>query len=206
MSGRAVSRPRRTGGRSISRTMVVLGDGASEKRYFEENFKGRDRSIKLLVRETGESGIRKNVRKGMNLVKELGLDLDEGDRVAIVTDFDDMYDRPELEAQVSECRKRGFELYLSNPCFEVWLLLHYGTDIKGGHPSFITEQLQHRMGGRYCKSKGIQPSPEMVATAVRNAEHLLGKGEITPIRCFESNPGTMVHMLVRQLDPTMFGT
>lgn len=200
MSGRAVGRPRRTGGRTVSRTMVILGDGASEKRYFDENFRKRDMPVKLVVRETGETGIKKNVRKGMNVVKELGLNLDEGDRVAIVTDLDDRYDADTLRAEVDECLRRGFELYLSNPCFEVWLLLHYGTNIKKGPASFMTEQLQHATGGRYNKSKGISPSPEMISKAILNAERLQGKNDLAPIRCLDTNPSTMVNSLVRKIN------
>lgn len=201
MSGRAINKSRRTGGRATSKTFVIIGDGASEKRYFEENFKRANMPFKVVPHQSNESGIKKNVKKGSNFVKDLNLNLSNGDRVAIVTDLDDMYCKGnEFDKQVEECRKKGFELYLSNPCFEVWLLLHYGIDIKSGPASFMAEQLQYKIDGKYTKSKGISPTPEMISMAIRNAERLQGKDDITPIQCLETNPRTMVNTLVKRLN------
>jgi hypothetical protein len=36
----------------------------------------------------------------------------------------DRWPRPELTASARECRERGWSMALSNPCFEVWLILH----------------------------------------------------------------------------------
>lgn len=47
------------------------------------------------------------------------------DIFAVVLDRDcDSHSRQQLEECIKHCREKGFGFYLSNPCFEFWLLLH----------------------------------------------------------------------------------
>lgn len=58
----------------------------------------------------------------------------EVDRVCVVVDVDD---RPSdvLDEFIIRCRRSGYEPYISNPCFEIWLMMHFeafdGMDRRG---------------------------------------------------------------------------
>lgn len=48
------------------------------------------------------------------------------DRVCLIADRDRQSFKPEQYDEVlATCKDKGFSFYISNPCFEFWLLLHY---------------------------------------------------------------------------------
>jgi hypothetical protein len=52
--------------------------------------------------------------------------LDEGDQLWLVIDRDPQSWKPKmLNAVVRECAQKGHRVAVSNPCFEVWLLVHF---------------------------------------------------------------------------------
>ena len=50
----------------------------------------------------------------------------ETDRVCVVVDRDTDNRGPQtMDEFIKECRGRGYEPYISNPCFELWLMMHF---------------------------------------------------------------------------------
>ena len=58
-------------------------------------------------------------------------DLIEGDQMWIVVDVD-RWPEEQLSILAQECYSRGWNLAISNPCFEVWLCYHMEEDIPDG--------------------------------------------------------------------------
>ena len=191
MSQRAYPEGRR-GHRRPADVYVIVGEGASETLYFDMisrifpgvsvhtcDAKGGDlRSMRQAVsREASRSG--------------------KNDRIAAVMDVDE-----KTPAQVGEferwCRDKGVDLYVSNPSFEVYLLMHYRNVPSSLTQKDLEEALAVSTGRRYDKGRGIPVSEEAVMEALRRAESSLpdpGNAEDVATR-----PGTTtVHKLVRAI-------
>lgn len=202
-SGIAIQKPRKRGSRKLSTKILISGDGPSEKAYFDR-FVGVNPAVKVISLSSGKSGFKRILEKTDGYVKENGVDVRRGDRVAIVTDVDDVHDAEDVGWMVRECERRGYELYLSNPCFEVWLLLHFIFSAKGGSAKEFEERVDHQMRTRfdrpYVKSSGIPRDPSLLESAMVNASRLQGDGDGTAEWCRGKNPSTTVHRLVTVID------
>lgn len=187
-------------GRNPLPTILIVGDGHSEKRYFED-IRSYVNGYSLMPMVAGETGIGNIIEKIDGKLRYSNMDKSAGDRVVIVTDLDDRYTYSQMESLMDLCDRRGYELYLSNPCFESWLILHYIPNRKGGSAQDLVDRLKDVRDGHYSKSKGIGPSSEMVRTALLNARRIQGKDECTPSWCIRHNPSTMVHELVESISP-----
>lgn len=66
-----------------------------------------------------------------NIIKEGDLTYSEGfDRICLIVDRDrqSFVSTPENNQYsyvINKCKEKGFELYVTNPCFEFWLLMHF---------------------------------------------------------------------------------
>jgi hypothetical protein len=103
-----------------------------------------------------------------------------------------------LKMVAKEARQKGYSLAVSNPCFELWLLLHFadadGTEIKG--PSF-EKRLREVLGG-YNKARLPAERFEVagVEAAIERARGLVGD----PAEAWPATPpATQVHRLVEEL-------
>jgi len=61
------------------------------------------------------------------IISPIGLDYEEGfDKICFVIDRDrKSFTEEQYAIVLQECRKRKFGFYLSNPCFDFWLFLHF---------------------------------------------------------------------------------
>ena len=117
---------RRSGGRKQRRILLVLGDGISEKMYFDQ-INRMDIDMRVVSVATEETGFDGTFRKATNLIRRNNINIESGDRVAVVMDLDDRYSEKEMAELESRYSREGFEVFLSNPCFEVWLIQHFRT-------------------------------------------------------------------------------
>lgn len=73
-------------------------------------------------------------------------------------DLDFRYKLCDVNDMVARCEKSGYELYLSNLCFEVWLVNHFGRLMHPCTPdeleTKLCEMMQRRTGHTYTKSGG----------------------------------------------------
>ena len=105
-----------------------------------------------------------------------------------------------LEA-IRTARQVGFEVAISNPCFELWLLLHH-TDVARG-TTFSkcgdVEQEIRRVLGQYNKTH-IKPGQfplARVANAIRRARAL----ETVPEAAWPEQAGTQIYRLFERVLP-----
>ena len=133
------------------------------------------------------------------------------DEFWIVADVDDNLDnhKAEFEKAIQECDEKGYQYAISNPFFEIWLLMHHD-DIKEedraygvteNHPYEATDYFRHRlaeMGAPLKDEKHLQLihySDEKVRMAVQRAKQLMeGKDEKIP-----SEYGTYVYRIVDKI-------
>lgn len=181
----------------IKRKFLIVGDGKTEEKYFD-GLTCEDPDILIKSVSHGKSGMNVIITKTRNLMKTYGIDANNEDRVAIVTDLDFRYTPKQISESEEQCRKWGIELYVSNPCFEVWLLQHFKEYRKPSDPAELVQEMEKVLGKKYNKGERLDLERDQVTKAIRNAEKAFGR-ELDAIWCSENDPSTNVHMLVREL-------
>lgn len=196
--GHSRSRYPDKGPRRQSRLVLVIGDGESERRYFER-LSDLCESVRIKAYASAKTGPDVLLRKTMEHARDHGLDPSQGDVVAIVMDLDDRFTRAQIEDMSRKCSQLGYHLFISNPSFEVWLLCHLRLPTHPYTPAELVEEMGRAMGGQYVKSKGFDIDEGSVERAMANARVLLPGDGCGALDCFERNPSTMAHLLVGEI-------
>ena len=105
-------------------------------------------------------GLARNSRRQMN-------SFEETDQVWAVFDVDE---HPRFNDALSHCKQTGVRVARSNPCFELWLILH-----EQDYDRYETRQDMQRQLERirldYARNRGKTPDCDDVVTRVEKAEH-----------------------------------
>ncbi|WP_442879056.1 RloB family protein [Agromyces sp. CCNWLW203] len=98
-------------------------------------------------------------------------------------------------------RRNGVKLAISNPCFEIWLILHHRPHTKFGNTGEI-ESLSRRFDGREGKTISAEEympaRKEAAARAVALDRRHEGDGTPFP----HNNPSSGMHLFLRSIEPT----
>ncbi len=120
----------------------------------------------------------------------------EIDEIWCVFDVEWPTNHPDLNHSVERARQSGIRVAISNPCFELWLILHF-QDHYGFLSSADAISLRHHLDG--STGKGLEPSMYMasISKAVNRASELnyyhLQNGTAFP----RNNPSSGMYQLVR---------
>lgn len=125
------------------------------------------------------------------------------DELWAVFDVDHHRDK-ELSAVVTAAGQKGYRLAVSNPCFEIWLLLHETDDVSAvvtykddsEAAQRCVAELRRVLGGSYNKSRidAERLTHSSVNAAITRAARMENPAERWPARV-----GTHVHRLVQRL-------
>jgi hypothetical protein len=127
-------------------------------------------------------------------------DIGEGDEFWLVCDCDHWIEDGHIKnlAQVIQlCRQKGIQVALSNPCFELWLLLHFAEF--PSEAKLTCAEIEKRLrkaAGSYDKTKVYNLSIDMTgvkAAAKRSTDNHKALSEIP------DRPQTAVHFIIQQL-------
>ncbi len=189
------------------RKQIILvateGDNKTEKTYLQE--------INRIIQDVSIVFADGNSTDPINMVEDTvrtadkrGFDTEYGDKAFIVFDAD--FNK---ESQIVEARKlandNGFQLVISNPCFEVWLLLHFRYSSKGYQSNDeVINEIKNRWP-EYRKNIGsFQGILDRTEMAVDNAKKLEAfHDSVNPKTDAEKrNPSTDVYKLIDLIWPT----
>ena len=174
---------------SRSRILIVCGGLRTERLYFDALRQGRRNpavTITVLPKGSAPSGL---VTYASKWLKRRS---DSFDEVWCVFDVDDF---PDIAGAVRLATREGFSVAVSNPCFELWLLLHFEQ-----HTAHLSgyDSLRPRLGKHLVDYDKSQPKlallRDRVDDAVRRARELEPTGG-----AFEVNPSTGVWRLVERV-------
>jgi len=123
MSRKFTSRSRLSGVRD-AKMIVIASEGAkTEPKYFR-NLASRANNSKVKVyaleREDVTTSSPKHVIQMLDDFRDEYSDLEEDDEFWVVVDVDCW----DLSEAAQLCHQKGYNLAVSNPCIEIWLLLH----------------------------------------------------------------------------------
>lgn len=131
------------------------GKNQTERKYFKA-FNQVQSEYKIMAgkgNNTDPVGVVEDLLKS---AKQEELDLKDGDILACFIDVDFKNGRDqELRAAMKLARQNNISVFLSNPCFEIWYLLHfrYSTKLYGSNEEVIKE-LSYYISD-YSKSKDV---------------------------------------------------
>ena len=188
---------RKSRGLTYKRRILVVGDGKTEENYFD-GITCVNPDIVIRSFGAGKTGIGQILKRTRTCMDKLGIDIRDGDRVAVVMDLDLRYGTKDVTTIEHECKNAGIELYMSNPCFEVWLLLHFQKFDRPSNPKDLIGFMEKVLNGPYVKSKLLKWDEIKVKRAIEFADSLYGKN-FTNSECVLRNPSTTVHRLVSSL-------
>lgn len=121
----------------------------------------------------------------------------EYDEVWIVCDVDD---HESLARAVDKAQANGFEVALSNPCFEIWLLLHFAYSTRARHRDDVQRELRRddylpgyeKGTSCYQAIRALQDDAAGHARRLRDAHAKAGSSP-------SANPSTRMDLLLRVL-------
>jgi hypothetical protein len=144
---------RRGGGQRDARLFVIAAEGSvTEKQYFEglrETAVIDPRRVRIEVMDTDDtSSAPQHVLSRLDEFQQRHHLNDALDQLWLVIDTDH-WSAPShlrnLDQVIQQARQKGFYTAVSNPCFELWLLLHFTEDVSG-----IDVAAEPRAAGRRC--------------------------------------------------------
>ncbi len=100
----------------------------------------------------------------------------------------------DFNGAISRAISKNIDVAYSNPCFEIWYLLHFEYRNTAMHRDELVAKLENDYG--YLKNQLFQQGS--VEDAIKNADKLLGIYD--PVDPANDNPSTTVHNLISVLD------
>lgn len=203
---RGPNRQRKRGRRAPFRTprpiiLIVCEGAVTEKQYFEKFANHKKSLIKVqIAKETGEPlslveyAITCKVQSHDRARRHGDANL-EFESVWCVFDVDEHHRLDEAKAMAAG---NGIELAISNPCFELWLILHH-RDNPGMHGRRYMQNLLSEYIPRYNKHVDFAQYAPGYTEAVKRAKRLdeVARQAGTP----GHNPTTNVYELTELIDP-----
>lgn len=175
---------------------------ASEDEFAVELYFERFRTSRLKFRVLPTNDGRSSPQDISNRLDEFRAEfsLNEDDQLWFCGDVDHWAQPnhiPNLTAVLQHCRQCRYQVALSNPCFELWILLHFvdQPSIPEAPCSGIAAELRQAAAG-YSKSGGCGSplTTDMVHDAIRRAKTLDTDPSDIPAR-----PMTRVYRIVEEL-------
>jgi hypothetical protein len=181
--------------------ILATEDTHAPEQYFRNlNFN----QVKVLVLPTtdGESAPAAIVERLCNAYEKTSLNRQLEDEFWLLMDTDHHFQpnhcRGTLQA-LDRARQKNFGIAISNPCFEVWLLLHHTDLSEPLVPSSAAEALLRSTLGSYNKANldSTQFIYALVLAAIQRARRL---EELKPAEGYiPSNPGTQLYRLLEAI-------
>ncbi|MEN5194574.1 RloB family protein [Sphingobacterium faecium] len=168
--------------RKLLRRIAVVGDGVTEKIYFEQ-LKEIERIKDVVIKPELPSKSSKggSYKKAINTAKSL---VEEGyDHVYCLIDFDTVLSENKLAdftQELKDINTKVITVYINNPCFETWVLVHYEKTGKAFSDCDAVGKAVTKHVKDYCKNQEYLRKknlykilrPQLETNAILNAEFL----------------------------------
>jgi hypothetical protein len=182
--------------------ILVACEGERTEKEYLEGFARACRNQAMRVKIAREHGVPKSLvetakgykREAEAAARKQGDPYLAYDAVWCVFDVDE---HPRIPDARQMARDNGIELAISNPCFELWLLLHFRGSPGMQHRDKVREMLSGYVAG-YDKGVEFARYSAGYPQAVRRAEQLDKKAEEEDDA--GRNPTTGVYRLTRDID------
>lgn len=196
-SHRRQGRHRRSGFRETNRFVVVAMEGAeTEPKYFELFRTPRDHVVqyKPVNNPNHKSKPADVIQRLDRAFRDYKRGKDEG---WLVIDRD-AWQETDLDAVCRDARKNGYQVALSNPCFELWLYLHLCDNTAFADRHACQARLASVLTD-YTPNKKGSYDPESLRAHIARAIKRAAALDIHPHTPWPTNQCTRVYKLVESL-------
>lgn len=181
--------------RSQKHLYLIVTEGNTEKYYFEGLKEGFPREVQTMIRvlNPNDTDLSSLIKFSCDQISRLDLDLDGGDRLFLVVDHPIKWTK-EMQKWIKEAQRRGIEIIITRPCFELWFLLHQGPFNRSMSAKEIISELKKYIP-KYRKADPqiYHKLKSRTDEAIRNGRRI--ECDINNVK----NPSTGVHMVVEFL-------
>ncbi|MEX1030439.1 MAG: RloB family protein [Paenibacillaceae bacterium] len=196
-----VSGPIRQSARRVSTREPHKRIYMTELTYFN-NFKSRRVNIDVRITKAKHTDPVNLVAEARKIISEKQLDVRSGiDEIWCVLDLDTSPDNEYVITFLTKARRANTKIAYSNPCFEIWFLLHFQSITGNVGVKQLMKKLLSEVPS-YQKGKCIYSYiGDMTDQAISNGEKLeiLHSGKLNKSDFKGSNPYTEVFKLVSNL-------
>ncbi len=190
--------------------VLIVVPGPSERDYFT-GMSDRFKSVKIIINDRiGDSNPIETVKKAKRLTINLAGQKTNPDFLYVVLDYDneDKIDALKDVRFNDACKKKSkerFKVFYSNPCFEVWLKMHFECVTAFTERNKVQRWAETNING-YRKGKDrllYQKIKDREATGITNAEiaeiaeKLHDKNNTS--KPSERNPSSTMHKLIESV-------
>lgn len=179
--------------RRSAKLFVIATEGRNtEKQYFEMF---GNRKVKIEILATGE----KNDSAPEYVIERLDkfkdrYDFNEDDELWLVLDVDRW--KKQLITVCRQAKQKGYQLAISNPCFEIWLCLHFGDLLPEDRTCKHFEARLRNILGSYNKSNlDVLVYTPNIKSAIARSRSL----DLNLTEFWTSKLGTRVYKLVENI-------
>jgi hypothetical protein len=183
--------------RDASLVVIASEDKYAVRQYFDF-FESTRIQFRVLNTQDGRSSPEHVLNRINEYIEEF--EIGEGDTFWIVCDCDHWVEPnhiKNLTYVLQQCRQKGIQVVLNNPCFDLWLLLHFAEFPEEAVLSCdeVANRLRTVAGG-YDKTKvyNLQIDEDKVSAAVKRAADKHPSLEEIPSRL-----QTAVHLIIQSL-------
>jgi len=183
----------------VKPSIFIVCEGESEERYFK-HYRPGSRKISIAI-ERFDSDLDGAIEKFERKMKYDGIKINENDRIYFVFDMDEKKEREEATKNI--LLKDRYNLSISIPTFELWILLHY---TKWNVDNSTKEDIERKLKGyikKYYHGLDVYPKiSEYTEQAINRARKLLEGKNLTEEELYlsQANPITHVYKLVEILE------
>ncbi len=178
--------------------LIIATEGeVTEKQYFEL-FRLRSSRVQVKVLETGDgkSAPKHVVERLRSFRREF--ELTKHDEMWLVIDTD-RWPEQQLSEVAASATQLNIGLAVSNPCFELWLLLHHFDPAKipaDANCGNIVDLLREHLGAYNQTNIQREPYEPYIPDAIRRAEIM----DVAPAERWPNAIGTRVYRLMQVVE------
>jgi hypothetical protein len=125
----------------------------------------------------------------------------EIDEFWCVFDVEWPINHPYLEEAIDRARRDGIQIAVSNPCFEIWLILHF-RDHGGWLDNDEACRIRRQLDGSRDKGLDTQKYMPLIRDAARRAEKLDESHHRDGTRFPSDNPSSGMYRLLATVEPS----
>jgi len=175
--------------------LVVEGRQNSTERLYFDHFRTPECPYAIYIEPSHNTDVEGMLRNGL---ATFGNESNPKSHLFIITDLDVSKEKQDMIAEMQKNEPR-VSFIVSEPCFEVWFLLHYDKSLCGIVTSDDAIRKLRRHLPNYEKNKSVfsldKNFESLVEDAIKNSKQVLAKRENVESGC----PATTVHQIVELL-------
>lgn len=193
-------KPRRKDKRVERKRLVIVSEGEKTEPIYFKKFRRREINLQIITPNCAHTDPKGLIEFAYDIKFEDDINEKNGDRIICVFDVNSNTEQQLKEAKTLG-KRRNIDLCLSNPCFEIWILIHFEIGVHFSNCDSLIHQLKKHIP-RYEKSAEVYSQilphiDDAIIEAKRLNKWHLNNG--TELFSRNSNPSTQVFEIIEYI-------